>query len=903
MSGQLNLVYDVHDGEDIHAAYLVRLTNQDLVEASYRHPHRGTGYGSITLQATSSHHSNLVRGHYVRVRDVDLSYAVVGGFFLDEFEETVLSKKEGGGKLITWKGASTISYLARAVLDDEVRSSAAGPHDQEWIDLTGNWHWGSAGGEAYGDIIRRIIVEAGLQTPNMIPAIDPTGGYASSVVSTATETFAGTYEIRVGTNLLKAVMDLARTGIDVRMNPDTFDIEIVDEGGFVRDKTGAFGAATVRFEGEVNIAADLKRVRHQSQYVSHMVVVGRDVSPFVVTDPQWSSGDPVRGGTLYSDLDHVGDLTRAALSDIRARRRRIEQATFPHDAGNDPTNGVYRPSDRDVGGHYAPGDLVTLHTGSGAGQYNELAIEVAGVTWVLEENGLHSARVELGSSYTSASQQATDNRIATILQPGCQCPRPCISGFPGTDATLALDLLWDFATDMLDTTGTYQGVDHWVSGAGETFSTSHGEVRTDFYDMVPRITVTPGQTVRFAGNVAAKTQATLLTKSFVIKWYANIGSGSPLSSEVIAVAPKSSRGLGVQASFDGSVVAPAGAGAFQIRMDRQAYYDDLVLQVINDDATDGQPGTCTISPIGEPGSEDPGDDTGHYAPADHVHGHGLNSNDETLPHSADAVGIDDDGDFYDGQTVEDALQELGAPHAHDPPTAGVHKILVKRTTDFSSTASNDSVPDYDTVVEDTMTDSWWTAGDPDGFVVTADYDGLDAIFTAKVGAADLGTSTYLEAKVYLFPAASGRNRPISETTDEDYLIAVEQQPAEALTDHFIQVVTDPVTVGTGDRIFVAWRTSNAQTLITYNGRVSITLGAYIVGTPGPTGAAGEGVPVGGTDGQVLAKASGTDFDTEWIDPPSGGVWHPVMAQDPSGAEPARWWVVVDGDGTAVMAEG
>ena len=29
---------------------------------------------------------------------------------------------------------------------------------------------------------------------------------------------------------------------------------------------------------------------------------------------------------------------------------------------------------------------------------------------------------------------------------------------------------------------------------------------------------------------------------------------------------------------------------------------------------------------------------------------------------------------------------------------------------------------------------------------------------------------------------------------------------------------------------------------------------------------GEGVPTGGTQGQVLAKASGTDYDTEWIDP-------------------------------------
>lgn len=36
------------------------------------------------------------------------------------------------------------------------------------------------------------------------------------------------------------------------------------------------------------------------------------------------------------------------------------------------------------------------------------------------------------------------------------------------------------------------------------------------------------------------------------------------------------------------------------------------------------------------------------------------------------------------------------------------------------------------------------------------------------------------------------------------------------------------------------------------------------GDTGPAGADGEGVPVGGTTGQVLSKASNADFDTVWI---------------------------------------
>lgn len=42
------------------------------------------------------------------------------------------------------------------------------------------------------------------------------------------------------------------------------------------------------------------------------------------------------------------------------------------------------------------------------------------------------------------------------------------------------------------------------------------------------------------------------------------------------------------------------------------------------------------------------------------------------------------------------------------------------------------------------------------------------------------------------------------------------------------------------------------------------------GADGADGAPGVGVPSGGSAGQILAKASGDDFDTEWVEPPGGG---------------------------------
>lgn len=43
----------------------------------------------------------------------------------------------------------------------------------------------------------------------------------------------------------------------------------------------------------------------------------------------------------------------------------------------------------------------------------------------------------------------------------------------------------------------------------------------------------------------------------------------------------------------------------------------------------------------------------------------------------------------------------------------------------------------------------------------------------------------------------------------------------------------------------------------------MTVIVKVSGSQGPQGVAGEGVPVGGTTGQVLKKASGTDYDTTW----------------------------------------
>ena len=50
-----------------------------------------------------------------------------------------------------------------------------------------------------------------------------------------------------------------------------------------------------------------------------------------------------------------------------------------------------------------------------------------------------------------------------------------------------------------------------------------------------------------------------------------------------------------------------------------------------------------------------------------------------------------------------------------------------------------------------------------------------------------------------------------------------------------------------------------------NRYVTVSDLAEASGPTGPTGPAGQGVPAGGTEGQLLAKLTGTNYDTVWID--------------------------------------
>lgn len=208
-----------------------------------------------------------------------------------------------------------------------------------------------------------------------------------------------------------------------------------------------------------------------------------------------------------------------------------------------------------------------------------------------------------------------------------------------------------------------------------------------------------------------------------------------------------------------------------------------------------------------------------------------------------------------------SLGVAAAVHAHDPATPGFHGTLVRRTSDFTSTNSNDSVPDFDTADYDT--DGMWDAGDPDRLTVPADYDGLMMqLYAAGLWAT--GTDDYVELKLY-------RNvtRPIDASADEPNLIAVTQIPPASAYNTQPILISPPVQVATGDEFYIAFRTPASETVVDYHD-VSLVFGAWIVGSGGGSGSVTEEdvrdagrweVVVSGTAPPVAVS---TPDDDDWV---------------------------------------
>ena len=204
----------------------------------------------------------------------------------------------------------------------------------------------------------------------------------------------------------------------------------------------------------------------------------------------------------------------------------------------------------------------------------------------------------------------------------------------------------------------------------------------------------------------------------------------------------------------------------------------------------------------------------------------------------------------------------------------------------------------------------YTDGTTSTFDVTngADGDGkgiTSITKTGTVGLVDTYTITYTDNTTFTFTVTNGADgspgtpgAPGTNGTDGNGIASITKTGTAGLVDTYTITYTDnttstftvtngadgspgaPGTPGTngtdGNGIASITKTGTAGLVDTYtitytdNTTSTFTVTNGADGQQGTPGTNGQGVPTGGTAGQVLTKVDGTDYNTQWSTPSGGG---------------------------------
>lgn len=208
----------------------------------------------------------------------------------------------------------------------------------------------------------------------------------------------------------------------------------------------------------------------------------------------------------------------------------------------------------------------------------------------------------------------------------------------------------------------------------------------------------------------------------------------------------------------------------------------------------------------------------------------------------------------------------GEPGPEGPPGPGVADFKGARV--FATAVQELVSGDYTTLEFDDVEEDeggYWDAGEPTRLTVPVGCAGPHLIF----GAACVEEASGGQRVVVLRRNGGPDHANILVATSEP-------NPGAAGADH--ENLSTVRWLDEGDYVELRVYQNSGGTL---DSVISSTTGDYLpsmglallrgaAGEQGPAGDDGLGVPAGGTTGQVLAKASGADNDTEWVDPEGGG---------------------------------
>ena len=561
------LYFDIYAAATPLGSRLVRLTNQVYLDGTtFRVEYNGTGSGQIVINAAQAEctEANFAKGNYVRVVYADgvCSGETLGGFFLMEGDFQTLSAKEGGGRNLRFGGPGALSYLSRAVVWNHsyVGSSVDDPTLTPRTD--GQFHFPTS---RPGPILDRFLREATDGDRPQAPLPDLTWDFDSSDDSASSAwgtDYTDDFTVAIGTGYIDLLVNIIKTGISVRMTGGLL-MQAFD-GDYGTDRHSAsFGAGKVRLLAGTNIAADLSRAIRQSAEVSHLLVQGDGTDPADMQAVHETTYPYVQEGFLnYGPTLDAGGLSAVGEQQLVLRKAMTDTATCPIVPGNDPTNGYYTPGFPGGSGHFWVGDTVTLHTGTGEWDYNELSIRVAAIQWILNpSNGVWTPQVELGSTYIPLSGP-NGSIVGTSVLPtsqGCTCPPPAIACLADEGGAVIIDWNWGSGIEptlVTEPCATGPASSNWGAGL-DSGGTPPGSYTVLNHDNGTRsFPVTAGDHLTVEATIWQFNNDPIME----VRWY---DSGCTLLATDILYCGVIGAGW---TTLAGSGVAPAGAICASVRM-------------------------------------------------------------------------------------------------------------------------------------------------------------------------------------------------------------------------------------------------------------------------------------------------------------------------------------------------
>jgi hypothetical protein len=243
---------------------------------------------------------------------------------------------------------------------------------------------------------------------NPLPAVTfDFGGFTDSAGAAWTP-WEGEFSVQVAVeDGLRIAFRFMQAGLELDMDPDTFEMRAYNPGTLGTDRTGAaWGAGVLRFQvptddtvGTGNILTTAKRAL--SAIIRRSLIwAGMEDVWGVARD----AGAPVRWeGGYNSDAGSEAALDVVAGVQLQARTDAGDVPRLRIKAGDDEDAGEYTMG---PGGHGDIWDRGTIHSGAGTWDWNEHGAMLSAVEWRYrdDDNGEFDTYVEFGSSFRSIDQ-------------------------------------------------------------------------------------------------------------------------------------------------------------------------------------------------------------------------------------------------------------------------------------------------------------------------------------------------------------------------------------------------------------------------------------------------------------------------------------------------------------------